>query len=109
MFRLSRSINRGVQYPVVVGIEHLIADLIFTRECDVGAVLLIRSLMGEIFVREGEDDGRVLSLVKIAEWSRIGFCWWGLSVRVENDDGVEGFGFAFVYMEAIILASLRSG
>ena len=55
MFRLPNRDNRGIHYPVVEGTEQLVTDLISTREWDISAVLLIRSLMEEIFIRGGEN------------------------------------------------------
>ena len=55
MFSLPNRDNRGIHYPIVEGTEQLVTGLISTREWDISAVLLIRSLMEEIFVRGGED------------------------------------------------------
>ena len=55
MFRLPNLDNRGIHYPIVAGTEQLVTDLISTREWDIRVILLIRSLMEEIYVRGGED------------------------------------------------------
>ena len=54
MLRLPNLDNRGIHYPIVAGMEERVTELISTRKWDVSAILLIRSLMEETFVRGGE-------------------------------------------------------